>query len=196
MAFDRRISRLGGPASGSPSRSGAGSSAKPPRWFATPCSGSSAVGARNWAPAPFRWRAFARKPIMAAGGTGAIDTHLRDASKPTARWTAPRAITLQKLRDAARAVAVGNDRLVWIDERPNEEVYSELLARTIRERWPYHLSATPRSGRVPPLVSPIRFLSEPSADRSGVPHRRRPRPSTSAPTRREELAGELHRGGA
>jgi phage terminase large subunit-like protein len=55
--------------------------------------------------------------------------------------------------------------LVWVDERPDEQVYSELLARTSATDGQIIVSYTPvGEGAAAGLT--YRFLSEPSADRA------------------------------
>jgi phage terminase large subunit-like protein len=55
--------------------------------------------------------------------------------------------------------------LIWIDERPDEEIYSELLARTSATDGHLIVSYTPvGEGAAAGLT--YRFLSEPSSDRS------------------------------
>jgi phage terminase large subunit-like protein len=129
---------------------------------------------------------FARKPIMVAGGTGAIDTafvaHQTDG-KPDGTST----ITFKSFEMRREKLQSETCDLIWVDERPSEEVYSELLARTSACDGHLIVTYTPIGQGAAAGVT-YKFLTEQSPDRaafriagSEVRH--------ISPERREELAG-------
>jgi phage terminase large subunit-like protein len=130
---------------------------------------------------------FGKKPIMVPGGTGAIDTifvtHATDGKiDGTSTLTFK---TFEMRRERLQAETVD---LIWIDERPDEQIYSELLARTSAVDGHLIVSYTPIGDGAAAGVT-YRFLVEPSSDRQ--PFRIS---STEAkhitPERRAELASE------
>jgi phage terminase large subunit-like protein len=107
--------------------------------------------------------AFAKKPIMVPGGTGAIDTifvtHQTDGKiDGTSTLTFK---TFEMRRERLQAETVD---LIWIDERPDEQIYSELLARTSAVDGHLIVSYTP-IGEGGAAGVTYRFLVEPSSDR-------------------------------
>jgi phage terminase large subunit-like protein len=128
---------------------------------------------------------FAKKPIMTPGGTHAIDTmfvsHATDG-----KVDGVSAVTFKSFEMRREKLQSETLNLVWVDERPNEEVYSELLARTSATDGHLIVSYTPIGEGAAAGVT-YKFLSEPSSDRAvfritgaEVKH--------ISPERREELA--------
>jgi phage terminase large subunit-like protein len=107
---------------------------------------------------------FARKPVMTPGGTGTIDTifvgHETDGkSDGTSSLTFK---TFEQRRERLQGETID---LIHVDERPDEQVYSELLARTSASDGHVIVSYTPvGEGGAAGLT--YRFLSEPSSDRA------------------------------
>ena len=107
---------------------------------------------------------FGRKPIMISGGMQAIDTafitHQTDGKVDgTSELTFK---TFEQRREKLQSASI---HLVWVDERPQEEIYSELLARTSATDGHLIVSYTPVGEGAAAGVT-YRFLSEPSADRA------------------------------
>jgi phage terminase large subunit-like protein len=129
---------------------------------------------------------FAKKPIMVAGGTGAIDTafaaHMTDG-KPdgTSSFTFK---SFEMRREKLQSETVD---LIWIDERPPEDVYSELLARTSASNGHIIVTYTP-IGEGGAAGVTYKFLTELSSDRAAFRIAGSEAKHIS-PERREELAG-------
>jgi phage terminase large subunit-like protein len=107
---------------------------------------------------------FAKAPTMIPGGTGAVDSlfvlHATDG-KPdgTSEFSFK---SFEQRRERLQSESVD---FIWIDERPDEELYNELFARTIATNGHIIVSYTPiGEGAAAGLT--YRFLSEPSADRA------------------------------
>ena len=129
---------------------------------------------------------FGRKPVMVPGGTGAIDTFFvtHQTNGIVDGTTSVTFKSFEMRREKLQAESVD---LIWIDERPSEEIYSELLARTSATDGHIIVSFTPIGEGAAAGVT-YKFLSEPSSDRavfripsSEVKH--------ISEARREELAG-------
>jgi phage terminase large subunit-like protein len=107
---------------------------------------------------------FCKKPIMVPGGTHAIDTmfvaHATD-DKPDGTS----AITFKSFEMRREKLQSESIDLVWIDERPSEDVFSELLARTSATDGHLIVSYTPIGDGAAAGVT-YKFLSEPSSDRA------------------------------
>jgi phage terminase large subunit-like protein len=107
---------------------------------------------------------FGKKPIMVPGGTAAIDTmfvtHQTDGvTDGTSSLTFK---SFEMRREKLQGESVD---LIWIDERPSEEIYSELLARTSATDGHLIVSFTPIGDGAAAGVT-YKFLSEPSSDRA------------------------------
>ncbi|WP_445215680.1 terminase large subunit domain-containing protein [Bradyrhizobium sp. Pa8] len=107
---------------------------------------------------------YGKKPVMVPGGTGAIDTmfvtHQTDGiSDGTSSLTFK---SFEMRREKLQGESVD---LIWIDERPSEEIYSELLARTSATDGHLIVSFTPVGEGAAAGVT-YKFLSEPSSDRA------------------------------
>jgi phage terminase large subunit-like protein len=107
---------------------------------------------------------FSRKPIMVSGGLQAIDTfhvtHSTDGKvdgMSTATFK-----TFEQRRERLQGETVD---LIWIDERPDEQIFSELYARTSACDGHLLVSYTPIGEGAAAGVT-YKFLSEPSADRA------------------------------
>jgi phage terminase large subunit-like protein len=107
---------------------------------------------------------FGRKPIMVPGGTGAVDTcfvtHATDGNVDGTTTITFK--TFEQRRERLQSETVD---LIWVDEKPDEQIYSELLARTAATDGHLIVSYTP-VGASGAAGLTYRFLSEPSADRS------------------------------
>jgi phage terminase large subunit-like protein len=107
---------------------------------------------------------FGKKPVMAPGGTGAIDTmFVSDQADSAADGTST--FTFKSFEVRREKLQGESVELVWVDERPIEEVYSELLARTSATDGHLIVSYTP-VGEGASAGLTYKFLSEPSSDRS------------------------------
>ena len=86
-------------------------------------------GAHEFGTGMIPLESFGRKPIMVAGGTGAVDTlfvtHQTDGQVDGTSTILPSSRSRCAGRNTKRTL-----EMVWIDERPDELVYSELFART------------------------------------------------------------------
>jgi len=129
---------------------------------------------------------FAKKPVMVAGGTGAIDTifvtHMTDG-----KIDGVSALSFKSFEMRREKLQSETLDLVWVDERPTEEVYSELLARTSATDGHLLVSFTPIGEGAAGGVT-YKFLSEPSADRAAF-RITGDEAKHITPERREELAG-------
>lgn len=105
--------------------------------------------------------AFAGRPTMVPGGTGAIDTlsttHETDGVKDGVSTA-----TFKSFEQGAAKMQSESVDWIWIDERCGEDVYSELLARTTATDGILFLSYTPLKGGG---ELTYRFLNEFSSDR-------------------------------
>jgi phage terminase large subunit-like protein len=107
---------------------------------------------------------FSRKPIMVSGGLQAIDTfHVTHSidGKVDGMSTATFK-TFEQRRERLQGETVD---LIWIDERPDEQIFSELYARTSACDGHLLVSYTPIGEGAAAGVT-YKFLSEPSADRT------------------------------
>ncbi len=73
--------------------------------------------------------AFAGKPVMVPGGTGAIDT-LNIVHETNGVKDGVSSITFKSFEMRSEKMQSESVDWIWIDERCSEEIYSELLART------------------------------------------------------------------
>jgi phage terminase large subunit-like protein len=128
---------------------------------------------------------FARKPVMTPGGTGAVDT-LFVTHETDGKIDGASSLTFKSFEMRREKLQSETLDLVWIDERPNEEVYSELLARTSATSGHLLVSYTPIGEGAAAGVT-YKFLSEPSADRA-VFRITGAEAKHISPERREELA--------
>jgi phage terminase large subunit-like protein len=107
---------------------------------------------------------FGKKPVMVPGGTGAIDTmfitHQTDGVIDGASSLTFKSFEMRREKLQGETID-----LIWIDERPSEEIYSELLARTSASDGHVIVSFTPIGEGAAAGVT-YKFLSEPSADRA------------------------------
>ena len=107
---------------------------------------------------------FGKKPIMVPGGTGAIDTmfvtHQTDGITDGTSSLTFKSFEMRRQKLQGESID-----LIWVDERPDEEIYSELLARTSATDGHLIVSYTPvGEGAAAGLT--YRFLSERSSDRA------------------------------
>jgi phage terminase large subunit-like protein len=107
---------------------------------------------------------FGKKPVMIPGGTGAIDTmFVTHATDGVADGTS--SLTFKSYEMRREKLQGESIDLVWCDERPDEDIYSELLARTSATDGILIVSYTPvGAGGAAGLT--YKFLSEPSSDRA------------------------------
>jgi phage terminase large subunit-like protein len=124
---------------------------------------------------------------MIPGGTGAVDT-LFVTHQTAGKIDGTSSLSFKSFEARREKLQSETIDLVWIDERPSEQIYSELLARTSASGGHIIVSYTPVGEGAAAGVT-HKFLVEPSSDR--VPFRIT---STEAKhitvERREELAGE------
>jgi phage terminase large subunit-like protein len=107
---------------------------------------------------------FGKKPVMVPGGTGAIDTmFVTHQANGVADGTST--LTFKSFEMRREKLQGETVDLIWIDERPSEEIYSELLARTSAVDGHLIVSYTP-VGEGAAAALTYKFLSEPSSDRS------------------------------
>lgn len=106
--------------------------------------------------------AFAGRPVMVPGGTGAIDTmstaHETDGARDGISTATFKSFEMRSEKMQSELVD-----WIWIDERCSEEIYSELLARTTATDGILFMSYTPLKGGG---ELTYRFLNEYSPDRS------------------------------
>jgi phage terminase large subunit-like protein len=128
---------------------------------------------------------FGKKPVMTPGGTGAIDTFfVRHETDGKVDGTSSATFkSFEQRRERLQSETVD---LIWIDERPSEQVYSELFARTSASDGHLIVSYTPvGEGAAAGLT--YKFLSEPSSDCS-VHHISGSEARHISAARREELS--------
>jgi len=129
---------------------------------------------------------FGRKPLMIPGGSHAIDTaYITHTTNGKVDGTS--SITFKSFEMRREKLQSETLDLVWIDERPDEQVYSELLARTSASDGHLLVTYTPIGEGAAAGVT-YKFLSEPSADRC-VYRITGDEAKHITATRREELAG-------
>ena len=128
---------------------------------------------------------FGKKPIMVPGGTAAIDTmFITHQTDGVVDGTS--SLTFKSFEMRRQKLQGESIDLIWVDERPDEEIYSELLARTAATDGHLIVSYTPvGDGAAAGLT--YRFLSEPSSDRS-VHRIASQEVKHISPARRDELA--------
>lgn len=107
---------------------------------------------------------FGKKPVMVPGGTGAVDTmfvthQIDGVADGTSSLTFK---SFEMRREKLQGESVD---LIWVDERPSEDIYSELLARTSATDGHLIVSFTPVGEGAAAGVT-YKFLSEPSSDRA------------------------------
>jgi phage terminase large subunit-like protein len=107
---------------------------------------------------------FGKKPIMVPGGTGAIDT-MYVTHRTEGNTDGTSSLTFKSFEMRREKLQGESVDLIWIDERPSEEIYSELLARTSATDGHLIVSYTPIGDGAAAGVT-YKFLSQPSSDRS------------------------------
>ena len=107
--------------------------------------------------------AFATKPTMVPGGTGAIDTISVTHQAPDGTRDGLSTATFKSFEMRAEKMQAESIDWIWIDERCSEEIYSELLARTTATNGIVFMSYTPLKGGG---ELTYRFINEYSPDRS------------------------------
>ena len=130
---------------------------------------------------------FARKPIMISGGMNAVDTLFIAHTDANGNPDGTSQIAF-KTYEQRREKLQGAVDLVWCDEKPPLDVYSELLARTSATDGHMIVSYTPVGAAGGDGVT-YKYLSEYSADRAvfRIPSEEVKHISAE---RRIELAGE------
>ena len=106
--------------------------------------------------------AFAGRPVMVPGGTGAIDT-ITTIHETAGVRDGVSSATFKSFEMRSEKLQSESVDWIWIDERCSEEIYSELLARTTATDGIIFMSYTPLKGGG---ELTYRFLNEYSADRS------------------------------
>jgi phage terminase large subunit-like protein len=105
-----------------------------------------------------------RKTIMVAGGTGAIDTIYVNHIGPDGKIDGVSSATFKSFEMRRERMQSESIDLIWIDERPDEELYNELYARTSATDGHLIVSYTPIGPGAAAGVT-ARFLTEASPDR-------------------------------
>src|SRR6516165_9315880 len=108
--------------------------------------------------------AFGKKPVMIPGGTGAIDT-IFVTHQTDGKVDGTSSLSFKSFEARREKLQSETIDLVWIDERPSEQIYSELLARTSASDGHIIVSYTPVGEGAAAGVT-HRFLVEPSSDRA------------------------------
>jgi phage terminase large subunit-like protein len=108
--------------------------------------------------------AFVGKPVMIPGGTGGIDT-ISVAHQTDGKANGVSTLTFKSFEQGVSKLQSEGVDLIWVDERCSEEVYSELLARTIATDGSILISYTPLKGGG---ELTYRFLNEPDPDRCDI----------------------------
>jgi phage terminase large subunit-like protein len=129
--------------------------------------------------------AFCKKPLMVPGGLRAIDT-LFTTHATEGKIDGTSTVTFKSFEQRREKLQSETVDLIWVDERPSEEVYSELLARTSATDGHLIVSYTPIGEGAAAGVT-YKFLSEPSSDRA-VFRITGTEAKHISPERREELA--------
>jgi phage terminase large subunit-like protein len=107
---------------------------------------------------------FCKKPIMISGGMQAIDT-VFVTHETDGKVDGTSTITFKTFEQRRERLQSESVDMIWVDERPDEQIYSELLARTTATDGHLIVDYTPvGEGGAAGLT--YRFLSEPSADRA------------------------------
>jgi phage terminase large subunit-like protein len=121
-------------------------------------------GDQNFGTGAIPLESFGVKPRMVPGGTGAVDTmFIAHQSDGVSDGTS--SLTFKSFEMRREKLQGESIDLVWVDERPDEEIYSELLARTSATDGHLIVSYTP-VGEGAAAGMTYKFLSEPSPDRS------------------------------
>jgi phage terminase large subunit-like protein len=128
---------------------------------------------------------FGKKPVMVPGGTGAVDT-LFVTHQADGIVDGTSSLTFKSFEMSRKKLQGESIDLIWIDERPEEDIYSELLARTSATDGQLIVSYTPVGEGAAAGVT-YKFLSEPSSDRA-VFRIRSDEVRHISDARREELA--------
>src|SRR6185369_5290048 len=107
---------------------------------------------------------FAKKPVMVSGGTGAIDT-IFITHQTDGKIDGTSSLTFKSFEMRREKLQSESVDLAWLDERPDESIYSEVFARTTATDGHLIVSFTPIGEGAAAGVT-YKFLSEPSSDRS------------------------------
>ncbi len=107
---------------------------------------------------------FGKRPVSVPGGTGAIDTmFITHQTDGIADGTS--SLSFKSYEQRREKLQSESLDLIWCDEKPDEDIYSELLARTSATDGHIIVSFTPvGAGGSSGLT--YKFLSEPSSDRA------------------------------
>jgi phage terminase large subunit-like protein len=132
--------------------------------------------------------AFARTPVMVPGGTGAIDT-IYVTHQTNGKVDGVSSATFKSFEMKRERLQSESINLIWIDERPSEDLYNELYARTAATDGHLIVSYTPIGEGAAAGVT-YRFLSEQSPDR-GVHRIAGEEVRHISDARRAELAANL-----
>jgi phage terminase large subunit-like protein len=119
--------------------------------------GSGAIPLATFAPG--------KKVVMVPGGTGAIDTLYVTHRTDGGVIDGVSEVTFKSYEMRREKMQSESVHVVWCDEQPSEELYSELYARTTAVDGIVAVSYTPILGAG---ALTHRFLKEPSADRAEI----------------------------
>jgi phage terminase large subunit-like protein len=131
---------------------------------------------------------FAKKPVMVPGGTGSIDTCYITHEGADGKIDGVSSISFKTFEQRREKLQSESIDLVWIDESPPEDVYTELLARTSATDGHVIVTYTPIGESGTSGVT-YKFLSESSPDRA-VFRIRSEEARHISEQRREELASQ------
>jgi len=107
---------------------------------------------------------FSKRPVMIPGGTGAVDT-LFVTHQTEGKIDGTSSLSFKSFEARREKLQSETINLVWIDERPSEQIYSELLARTSASDGHIIVSYTPVGEGAAAGIT-HKFLVEPSSDRA------------------------------
>jgi phage terminase large subunit-like protein len=107
---------------------------------------------------------FARPPVMVPGGTGAIDT-LFVTHRTNSVVDGVTELSFKSYEMRREKLQSEGCHVIWCDEQPSEELYSELYARTTATDGIIIVTYTPVLGSG---ALTHRFLREPSPDRAEI----------------------------
>jgi phage terminase large subunit-like protein len=108
---------------------------------------------------------FGKRPVMIPGGTGSVDTLFITHETDGGVTDGTSSLSFRSYEQRREKLQSESIDLVWCDERPSEEIYSELLARTSATDGHIIVSFTPIGEGAAGGVT-YKFLSEPSSDRA------------------------------
>ena len=129
-----------------------------------------------------------KRPIMISGGMQAIDTFFA-THQTDGKVDGISSITFKTFEQRRERLQSESVDIIWVDERPSEDLYNELYARTMATDGHLLVSYTPIGDGAASGVT-YRFLSEASADR-GVHRIKSEEVKHISDARRDEIAANV-----